>query len=171
MGETLVILKRTRRVDYYGFRVNPNYHDPTMEGCLQPVLRAAKGGKLEVLKLLKGNKDTDWAVDNGGTVLHRLLGGSSFGRKSMRCRVGRDERKAVLDWLQEEEQKDIAEKLSQVVNNVDMVGDTPIKIAHKQEWEEGIMLWLLGLGADISVLEPQAVEGIFDRWEKKLDLV
>ena len=143
--------------------MNPNEHDPTIEESLQPVLKAARGGKLGVLKLLKENQETDWAADNGGTLLHRLFEGSNSGRRSAPYKVDRNERKAVLGWLQEEEQKDIAEKLSQVINNTDTVGDTPLKLAHKQEWEEKIMLWLLGLGADISVLEPCAVEGIFDR--------
>ena len=143
--------------------MNPNEHDPAIESSLQPVLKAARGGKLGVLKLLKGNKETDWAADNGGTLLHRLFEGCNSGRRSAPYKVDRNDRKAVLGWLQEEEQKDIAEMLSQVINNTDTVGDTPLKLAHKQEWGDRIMLWLLGLGADISVLDPCAVEGLFDR--------
>ena len=143
--------------------MNPNEYDPTIEGSLQPVLKAAKGGQLDVLKLLKGNEETDWTVDNGGTLLHHLFEGSNSGRRSTMYKVDRDERKAVVRWLQEEEQKDIAEMLSRVINNTDTVGDTPLKVAHKQGLEEKIMLWLLGLGADISVLQPCIVEGILDR--------
>ena len=67
-----------------------------------------------------------------------------------------------MDWLRY--QKDITRKLRKVIDKRDArVGDTPLKLASKQGWDEKYLLWLFELGADISVLPPCTVRRIFDR--------
>ena len=98
-----------------------------------------------------------------------VFAGVNFGKKSTRCEEDLDQRRRVLDWLRY--QKDITRKLRKVINTKDSrVGDTPLKLASKQGWDEKYLLWLFELGADISVLPPCTVRGIFDRLLESLVL-
>ena len=91
-----------------------------------------------------------------------IFTGINFGKKSTQCEEDLDKRKRVLDWLRY--QKDITMKLRKVIDKRDSrVGDTPLKLASKQGWDEKYLLWLFELGADISVLPPCTVRRIFDR--------
>ena len=88
--------------------------------------------------------------------------GINFGKKSTRCEEDLDQRRRALDWLRY--QNDITRKLRKVIDTKDTrVGDTPLKLASKQGWDEKYLLWLFELGADISVLPPCTVRRIFDR--------
>ena len=88
--------------------------------------------------------------------------GVNFGKKSTRCEEDLDQRRRALDWLRY--QNDITRKLRKVIDTKDTrVGDTPLKLASKQGWDEKYLLWLFELGADISVLPPCTVRRIFDR--------
>ena len=99
-----------------------------------------------------------------------VFAGVNFGKKSTRCEEDLDQRRRVLDWLRY--QKDITRKLRKVINTKDSrVGDTPLKLASKQGWDEKYLLWLFELGADISVLPPCTVRGIFDRLLESLLLI
>ena len=91
-----------------------------------------------------------------------IFTGINFGKKSTRCEEDLDQRRRALDWLRY--QKDITRKLRKVIDTKDArVGDTPLKLASKQGWDEKYLLWLFELGADISVLPPCTVRRIFDR--------
>ena len=99
-----------------------------------------------------------------------IFAGINFGKKSTRCEEDLEKRRRVLDWLRY--QKDITRKLRKVINTKDSrVGDTPLKLASKQGWDEKYLLWLFELGADISVLPPCTVRGIFDRLLESLLLI
>ena len=91
-----------------------------------------------------------------------IFTGINFGKKSTRCEEDLDQRRRALDWLRY--QNDITRKLRKVIDTKDArVGDTPLKLASKQGWDEKYLLWLFELGADISVLPPCTVRRIFDR--------
>ena len=97
-----------------------------------------------------------------------IFAGVNFGKKSTRCEEDLDQRRRALDWLRY--QNDITRKLRKVINTKDSrVGDTPLKLASKQGWDEKYLLWLFELGADISVLPPCTVRRIFDRLLKVIN--
>ena len=99
-----------------------------------------------------------------------IFAGVNFGKKSTRCEEDLDQRRRALDWLRY--QNDITRKLRKVIDTKDSrVGDTPLKLASKQGWDEKYLLWLFELGADISVLPPCTVRGIFDRLLESLLLI
>ena len=99
-----------------------------------------------------------------------IFTGINFGKKSTRCEEDLDQRRRALDWLRY--QNDITRKLRKVIDKKDSrVGDTPLKLASKQGWDEKYLLWLFELGADISVLPPCTVRGIFDRLLESLLLI
>ena len=98
-----------------------------------------------------------------------IFAGINFGKKSTRCEEDLDQRRRALDWLRY--QNDITRNLRKVIDKRDArVGDTPLKLAAKQGWDEKYLLWLFELGADISVLPPCTVRGIFDRLLESLVL-
>ena len=99
-----------------------------------------------------------------------IFTGINFGKKSTRCEEDLDQRRRALDWLRY--QNDITRKLRKVIDKRDArVGDTPLKLASKQGWDEKYLLWLFELGADISVLPPCTVRRIFDRLLESLLLI
>ena len=99
-----------------------------------------------------------------------VFAGVNFGKKSTRCEEDLDQRRRALDWLRY--QNDITRKLRKVIDTKDSrVGDTPLKLASKQGWDEKYLLCLFELGADISVRPPCTVRGIFDRLLESLLLI